>query len=877
MLDELLDRSDLQRHGFTHFVGLTYGVDLPWFEEHLGRQLELAGVRRIVVLADQAALDTTLEAQLGLLSGAGRRFVVQGVQTDVSFHPKAYLLAGPREARLYVGSGNLNTSGLGRNREIFERWDARVSATVPKSFDGFRVYVTEILQKWLPRTVHVERALRSAFAMPIFAGPFAVEGGELHGSPGALMDGVKKPTTAASRLVMTAPFFDAAGEAACDLAKRFEAAAFDVIVDRSMTNLSLDARQAIEAAGGRVRALVETRRCHAKALYAEGEDWSFSVHGSANLSNAAWHGHNAELVVFRKGADARSVGTLLGELAAEELTEEAWAHVHEQAKKTVPPVAPEAAASNLVLHSAQWLDATRVEVVTSGAVPEGAVVEVRARDASRDVPVQARASSGPLVVEVPAAEGNRPVTAIRIRVAKWSGRWVVVHDASELERTARGRTAIDDRVERVVQFGGRDPEGGADLLELLTEAVRLRSEALRSPTAKRSSHKPAPSTGGAEWHWVEEYVEGEPELADEALGSTDRSRVYALDPVRIIDNLIAGDARKLASRSDALEDEEGREGDEGEGGGGGNSAAPPRPPTDRPRRDLLDAAERARAVFVFALDREGGDLPAEHLLTDVLVLAAALQSGVHRERLTDLVYAKSMEDVLRALLGSAQSAYPRALANIPPEQRRVAWARGWLLIGPLLVLWHVSMARRAARGEDRMEDAVRRDAIGLWFRNVLRHAPRESVAELVAEAERQLPAIERFGALWLADRWKGFAEAVPFLTFVRDVLEDAEALLAIEPVLQPALPSGVKRNAVEGDRVVGRGRDGSLAVGFMDDDNVALLCDGAFQNACHSDARWRFKKSAPGQVMTLEAAQEVLLAASQDASNAGAVLNRLEV
>jgi hypothetical protein len=570
------------------------------------------------------------------------------------------------------------------------------------------------------------------------------------------------------------------------------------------------------------------------------------------------------------------VGTLLEELASEDLTEEAWAQVHAQAKLTVAPVASEAVAAGLVLHSARWVDTTRIEVVTAGPVADGTVLEVRAREASRELPVHARASADAIVVDVPPTEGDRPVTAIRLRGTQCSGPWIVVHDPAELERAARGRTAIDERIERVIQFGGRDPEGGADLLELLTEAVRLRSEVLRSPTARRPTGKAAPAAGGPEWHWVEEYVEVNPEAADDPLGTPDQSGVYALDPVRIIENLIGGDARRLAARSEEAEHENGPDVAGGEGAGGDGSSPHAQLGSDRPRRDLLDAAERARAAFVSALEREGGDLPAEHLLTDVLVLAAALQSGVHRERLTDLAYANSMEDVLRALLGSAQSPYARALAKIPPEQRRATWARSWLLIGPLLVVWHVLMARRAARGEDGIADAVHRDAVGLWFRNVLRHAPRESVPELVQEAERQLPAMERFGALWLADRWKELAEELPFLSFVHQVLDDAEALLAVEQILQPALPNGGIGNAREGDRVLGRGRDGSLAIGFMDDDKNALLCDGAFQNSYDPDVRWRFRKAARGQVLTLDAAEEVLLSASVDVTKAAAVLDRIQ-
>lgn len=877
VLEELLDRTELNRSGFTHFVGLTYGVDLAWFEHHLRRQLEIAGVRQVVVLADRRALDATLAAQASELRDAGRAFVVQGVQAVITFHPKAYLLAGPRRARLYVGSGNLNESGLARNREMFERWDARPDRSVPRAFDAFRAWVGTLLQGGGTMGTQVEPILQGAFALAPFGGPFADQGGTLYGSPGPLHERLPSPLTPATHLVMTAPFFDDGGKAARDLAAHLRADRYEVLVDRTMTNLSARARAAIEASGGKVRALTAGRRSHAKAIFAEGTGWAFSAHGSANLSLAAWRGHNTELMVFRADDAAREVGELVAELEGDDLTEGQWAEIHERAARTGPPETdPTLAHDGLILDSARWLPDGRLEATLGGPAPTGTVLQLRVGQAEREFALEGQGLAGPIALRVELEVG--PVAVARLVAADRSGPWCLVHDPAALKRAARGRSALDDRVERLVLHGGRDPEGGGDLVELITEIMRLRSEAKNDGARAGPPRRTAPREDGPEWRWIRPAET--PNQEKQTVSAINLSDLTGLnvDPVRLLERLLLGDARAMLGRVDV----DGTDADAEAKGAtpGARIAEPPARSTSCVPMDLMETTERARSAFVSALVRGGGDLPPESILADVLVLASGLQSGLQQGRLTDRAYVHAMRDVLRAAFGSRNAPLVRALERIPPEKRERTWARGWLLVGPLVVLWQVLLAHEAATNGDGVEDAPRRTNLVLWIRHLLRHRPTDATADgLLAEAKRQLPTIEKFGALWLGDRWPGLAARLPFLDFARVAIEEALAVLAAEPILEEAL-KGAKlarlSGVVEGDDVIGLGPDGSPAKGFMDDAANALVHDGAFQAATRRDVHFQLRKLSGARVITVASAVALLRASAPELQSAAAVLERME-
>src|SRR6266567_1825771 len=134
--------------GFSAFLATSYNLDLPWFESLLLRQLNNNGVKRFAIFADEEQLSKALGSQAENLYRAGRSYLLQGVRSDQSFHPKIILLAGEKRARLYVGSGNLSKGGLQYNLEIFERWDYESKdERIPAEFLFVRDYFYNIVDK----------------------------------------------------------------------------------------------------------------------------------------------------------------------------------------------------------------------------------------------------------------------------------------------------------------------------------------------------------------------------------------------------------------------------------------------------------------------------------------------------------------------------------------------------------------------------------------------------------------------------------------------------------------------------------------------------------------------------------------------------------
>jgi hypothetical protein len=107
-----------------HIVILTYGVDLPFFENAIWSQLGRR-CRNKVILCDARQYFEVCKAdyQSGLVRHANQRYVVDGVLSPHAFHAKALFLAKPDIGRLLVGSGNLGWLGYASGGEIFTQYD----------------------------------------------------------------------------------------------------------------------------------------------------------------------------------------------------------------------------------------------------------------------------------------------------------------------------------------------------------------------------------------------------------------------------------------------------------------------------------------------------------------------------------------------------------------------------------------------------------------------------------------------------------------------------------------------------------------------------------------------------------------------------------
>jgi hypothetical protein len=96
-----------------------YSLDFSFFEERVLPTLRLANIKNVNVLADGHYLEMAQEATTGNEFKQNKTYNFQPVYEKGVFHPKIMLLTGVRYGLLIIGSGNITSSGLSTNDEIW--------------------------------------------------------------------------------------------------------------------------------------------------------------------------------------------------------------------------------------------------------------------------------------------------------------------------------------------------------------------------------------------------------------------------------------------------------------------------------------------------------------------------------------------------------------------------------------------------------------------------------------------------------------------------------------------------------------------------------------------------------------------------------------
>ncbi len=104
---------------FHSAIFTTYSINLYYLEQQVLPLLRSKGIHYVSILADGAMLSNQLEHYGYLSQQRKRNYAVHGIQSSGAFHPKLIFLAGPDSVLLLIGSGNLTTSGHGKNLEVW--------------------------------------------------------------------------------------------------------------------------------------------------------------------------------------------------------------------------------------------------------------------------------------------------------------------------------------------------------------------------------------------------------------------------------------------------------------------------------------------------------------------------------------------------------------------------------------------------------------------------------------------------------------------------------------------------------------------------------------------------------------------------------------
>ena len=120
ILDELAKCS-----GYDIALMTTFNFEIGFFERAVLNRFFAKDVKTISLFVDSQELTNALNEFDLSHSGShiGRKYMVNPVKMDGSFHPKVILLLGEKKARLFVGSANVKTSGYATNNEVFNYLD----------------------------------------------------------------------------------------------------------------------------------------------------------------------------------------------------------------------------------------------------------------------------------------------------------------------------------------------------------------------------------------------------------------------------------------------------------------------------------------------------------------------------------------------------------------------------------------------------------------------------------------------------------------------------------------------------------------------------------------------------------------------------------
>jgi hypothetical protein len=144
-----------------HALILTYGLDIPFFENALWRQFG-ARCRNKIILADGRRYQDACAnyAHGGLVRHLNQSYVAEGVYAPRPAHAKLILLTNPEQGRLLVGSGNLSWQGYASGGELFTQYE--YNADEPETLNAF-LAVRELTEDLVERrciSAPAERRIR---------------------------------------------------------------------------------------------------------------------------------------------------------------------------------------------------------------------------------------------------------------------------------------------------------------------------------------------------------------------------------------------------------------------------------------------------------------------------------------------------------------------------------------------------------------------------------------------------------------------------------------------------------------------------------------------------------------------------------------------
>jgi hypothetical protein len=301
--------NELFQSGVSAMWATTYNIDLELFNEFLLRYLG-APPLNVVVLSDQLRLANNLERlsseQINSISATNSAWLLRGVRSAQSFHPKTYLTIIGKHVKLLVGSGNLSYQGLNAGHEVFTLFNSGTKIG-DEAIAIWHAWMHSLVGM-IGDVVLADRMRDLEEKMPV--SPPAP-------SSGPLLHNLKTPIaeqftsliagqimTSIDDVLITAPFYDASITAVEYLLRKLNPRRVIVYITGTTNVDGLRLIDRIESSGAavQVRVFKPDVFVHAKLVGVTSGSQGWLLSGSANLSEVALvrnsRDGNVELAVF---------------------------------------------------------------------------------------------------------------------------------------------------------------------------------------------------------------------------------------------------------------------------------------------------------------------------------------------------------------------------------------------------------------------------------------------------------------------------------------------------------------------------------------------------------------------------------------------------
>lgn len=315
----VLDLIGSDRRKYHSCLLTCYSFDFLFFEERVLPILRSANIKNINVLTDGKLLEETLEHTTGKEFKQHKTYSIHPIYSTGVFHPKILLLTGVKHGLLIIGSGNLTSSGISSNDEIWGAFhlDTTENENAPlfgkiwhyllqftEQVKGFNIQKIDWIKIYSPWIAEVAALAENEVKLVNHKSTVYFVNSKPKES---IFQQIVKQVPSNNKLVtitIVSPFFDKDGGLLNELIAHFKPKYFNCLVDEVDGILPTEIKRSLKDkisffkwSDCKNDSNDDFNRLHAKLFHFEfSNGLEYLLLGSANATQAAWGSKNEKSI-----------------------------------------------------------------------------------------------------------------------------------------------------------------------------------------------------------------------------------------------------------------------------------------------------------------------------------------------------------------------------------------------------------------------------------------------------------------------------------------------------------------------------------------------------------------------------------------------------